>query len=266
MCILVRKVLNTINKKSIILITFSVIIVLLCSLIQWDEKLLLPLDLPDIDTEYEEQPPPFNTFNDKLWLHGVNDYDRVDELDDHKGMEIDIHYSSLRDEFYVTHDPDPAEYLILDSLLASIDDIEEYHIWLDFKNLNEYNYKQALFHLSSVCNDLNIEPGNIIVESMEPYYLSEYTSYGYNTSYYLPIFSPYDVSNKEITEYVEEITYNLNNSQVTFISADYKLYHFIKEYFPDSEMLLWQHHWNLLSPYLRHKMLEDPDVKVLLVR
>lgn len=237
-----------------------------CSIMEWDEKLLLPIDLPEIDIEYKEQPAPFNTFSDKLWLHGVNDYNRIDDLDDHKGLEIDVHFSSLRNEFYVTHEPDPKEYLVLDSLLASIDGIEDYHIWLDFKNLNEYNYKQALFCLSSTCRNFGIEPGDIIIESMEPYYLSDYTCYGYNTSYYLPAFSPYDVSDEEIIEHVKNIVYNLDKSHVTFISGDYKLYHFIKEYFPDSEMLLWQHHRNLFAPYLRRKILEDPDVKVLLVR
>jgi len=254
------------SKRNFKLIIFFVFVVVGCLAVRWDEKLLLPVKLPQIEVEYKEQPAPFTTFSDKLWLHGVDGYDQISYLDDYKGMEIDIHYNDQCDEFYVTHDPDPENYLVLDCLLDSIQGIENYHIWLDFKNLNKSNYQQALPKLTSVCNKFGISRANIIVESMEASCLSDYTRAGYNTSCYLPIFSPYKISDEQIIEYVETIAAKLNESYVTFVSADYKLYHFIKRYFPDANILLWQHHRNLLSPYLRGKMLKDPNVKVLLVR
>ncbi len=255
------------NYIWIILITLITVLFLILAL-DWKELLLQPVSFPDVDTQSNKHPNPNNQFEERIWLHRVNDYVRMVDAasDDYKGIEIDVHYSLTDDEFYVTHDPNPEELLNLEDLLSSESDIDDYYIWLDFKNLEDYNYQKALKRLIDIKQKLQIPSFNIIVESDNPYYLYDYTMHGFNTSYYLPAFNPYDASDREIVQYALTIDSVLMKSKVTYISGNYKQYHFIKKYFPDAEVLLWQTHRNLLAPYLRDKILDDPNVKVLLVR
>jgi len=249
-------------KKYIVLISAVAIVVTIKLTLDWRKVFLISKPFPMVEIQSDTS----NIFSSKLWLHKVNSYDRLLEaVKEYKGMEIDIHYSEANNNFYIAHDPNPDIYIYLNEFLGSISNIKDYYIWLDFKNLNKDNYEYGLNCLTAICKELQISPENIIVESRNALYLSEYTSSGFNTSYYLPIFDPYEVSDEKIKKYALEIDSTLMNSNVTFVSSDYKLYHFIKEYFPDIPMLLWQTHSNLLAPYLRKKILNDPNVKVLLI-
>lgn len=249
-------------KKYIALISAISIVIFIEITLDWRKVFLISRPFPIVEIQSDTS----EIFSSKLWLHRVNSFARLLEATkEYKGMEIDIHYDATNNNFYIAHDPYPENYIYLDEFLSSIGNIEDYYIWLDFKNLKEENHEYGLNCLTTICKELQIDLGNIIVESKNAHYLSEYTLSGFNTSYYLPIFDPYEVSDEKIRKYALEIDSMLMKSNVTFVSADYKLYHFIKEYFPETSMLLWQTHSNLLAPYLRKKILNDPNVKVLLI-
>lgn len=254
-------------KKSRKLIIFIVVIAVLatCLIINWRGLLLLPRAFPAVNIEAKVNPES-RSFSERVWLHKVDDYNRLSEgINKYKGLEIDIHYDSTRSNFYVSHDPDPQEYIYLDEFLGTVENVREHYFGLDFKNVSEDNYKPALALLDSICAKYQIDTHNVIVESNKPQYLSEYTSAGFNTSYYLPTFNPYNTSDEKIVKHAQAIDSVLVRNNVTYVSANYKQYYFIKEYFPGRKMLLWQTHKNLLAPYLRDKILEDPDIIVLLV-
>lgn len=253
------------NSKKYIAKLLLLCVVIFVFSTDWREKLLLPQEYPFVDIQSNLNPPDEEVYDEKLWLHRVNEYERMHKASKtYTGMEIDVHYSFIHNSFYTSHDPDPIEYIFLDDLLHSVENIHHFNIWLDVKNLHNDNAEAALQHLMYICDTLKIDPDNIIVESPYPHLLETFKKTGYNTSYYIPTFNPYDASEEEIIDYIEEIDSVLIVNDVDYISGNYKQYQLINHYFPDAHILLWQTHRNLLKPYLRKKLLKDPDVHVLL--
>ena len=198
----------------------------------WREKILFPVNMPDVATVGVTSRADQHIFDEKIWIHRVNSIERANIMaQKYKGIEIDITREPDSNHFYVSHDPDPEIYLPLDKMFEGINHIQKHYFWLDFKNLEEENAGLALDYLSELTARHGINQKNIIVESMAPHLLSGYTTAGFNTSFYLSVwdFNPYVASEKEIAGYAKNIDSMLQKSNVNFLSGDYLSYHFIKK-------------------------------------
>jgi len=234
----------------------------------WKEKLLFPIKMPNVTTTAVTNHPDNQLFSEKIWLHRTNSIKRAKIMaEKYKGFEMDIIWEADSAYFYVAHDPDPEIYLPLSQMFDNIENIQERYFWLDFKNLDEENADVALEYLLKLTDKHNMNRKHVIVESMDSYSLSAFTSAGFTTSFYLPIwdFNPYVASDKEIIDYAKNIDARLRESNVNYISGDHLSYRFIKKYFPDSQMLLWYLKNNRYTPYVRNKLTGDKQVKVILV-
>ena len=233
----------------------------------WREKLLFPIKMPDVVTTAKTNNSDTHHFDEKIWLHRVNSIERAKLMqDNYIGFEIDIIWDSDSCLFYIAHDPHPEIYVTLENYFDNINNCHGRYFWLDFKNLNEENLVLALEYLLKLTKKHNIDIKNVIVESMSPDILSNFTTAGFSTSFYLPIwdFNPYTSTETEITEYAKLIDSLLQNSNVNYLSSDFLSYHFIKKYFPDSHFLLWHLKESRLTPYVRKKLTKDKNVKVIL--
>jgi len=248
---------------AVILIVIMVSLVYLRLPSNWKEKVLFPISFPKAPTSAVTNSNENSVFSEKIWLHRVNSIERANIMaEKYKGLEMDIYWDMDSARFYVTHiSPAPELSLPLSKMIDGIKNIREQYLWFDFKNLNEENAEPALEYLLK----LNINRANTIVESGNPHLLSGFSAAGFATSYYLPIFNPYIVSENEIIDYAKKIDTALKNSNVNYISSDYVSYRFIKKYFPDSEILLWHLEDNRLKPFVRKKLARDKNVKVILV-
>ena len=234
----------------------------------WKEKILFPVNMPHVATVAVTNHTNNHIFDEKIWIHRVNSVERAKIMTQkYKGIEMDIIWEPDSNHFYVAHDPNPEIYLPLDKMFEGVDNIQEHYFWLDFKNLDEENAVLALGYLLKLVAKYKINQKNIIVESMDPYLLSDFTTAGFTTSFYLPTwdFNPYVASEKVTADYAKNIDAMLLKSNVNFLSSDYLSYRFIKKYFPDSQILLWHLENNRFTPYVRKKLIGDDHVHVVLV-
>jgi len=174
-------------------------------------------------------------FPSKVWAHRVITIEKYVEAQEvFSGVELDLIFDSSKVDFEVTYPPIKSIDLSLVEFLKSKKSYDDFGIWLDFKNLNEANYREAAQRLDSIIKTLNIGFQNVIVESKKPIFLHEFSERGFKTSYYLP-------SNLlKFTAQDLMVQNNLiNSSKVDFISTNIKNYSFVKNNFPDSKILTW---------------------------
>ena len=178
-------------------------------------------------------------YTSKVWAHRVNSIEKFEEARKiFSGIECDLVYNSSLNNFDVNHPPAKSINLTLFELLISNSNYNCCGVWLDFKNLNEINYLRSANKLDSVIKILKIDPKSIIVESSNPEFLEAFKAKGFKTSYYLP----QNFSNLDGESLLNQLKFTnvlLDSNKIDFVSSDVKDYYFIKNNFPNSEMLTW---------------------------
>ena len=178
-------------------------------------------------------------FSSKIWAHRVNSIEKYKEASNvFSGIELDLVFNSLNNTFDVNHPPAESINLSLFDFLKSKKDYHNFGVWLDFKNLDEFNYQQSVNKLASIIKILNIKSENIIVESKEPLYLYEFSKNGFKTSYYLP-YNISSLNNEDLMIQVHFINGLINSDKIDYISSDVKDYTFMKENFPNTKIITW---------------------------
>lgn len=231
----------------------------------WKEKTLIASSYPSFVTTGRTHVLTTG-FEEKIWVHRVNSTQRAGIMQNkYTGMEMDVIYDEENSRYYVSHDPVPEQYIQLDEILHTIQNPQNHLFWLDFKNLSENNCRDALNSLLELTQKYNLNTNNIIVESPNPYYLSDFTDSGFRTSYYIPRFNPYRSSQDFMLNKIQKIDSVLSISNVNYLSGEHNLYQFLKFYYPESKILLWYLPENILSPYVRRKLNHDSTVDVILI-
>lgn len=208
---------------------------------------------------------------DKIWAHRVNSVQKL-EFTQQKfaGVELDLVFDNKTMTFDVNHPPAPSIGLTLETYLNNFDTRSPVGIWLDFKNLNGENSRNALIRLDELSLNHQLDKSSIIIESQSPKYLSGFSDSGYKTSYYLPTFLN-QLSSKELIERIKEIEQNMQSFPTTAISTNIVDYDIIAVHFPEVTKYLWSidktYTSRLFKNYVQtRKALQDPKVEVLLVR
>lgn len=178
-------------------------------------------------------------FSSKIYAHRVNSIQKYQEAKNvFSGIELDLVFNSLNNTFDVNHPPVKSINLTLFDFLNSKKEYNNFGIWLDFKNLNESNYQQSVNKLDSIIRILNINPEDVVVESMVPVYLDMFTKKGFKTSYYLPT----NISNLESEDLMIHYDY-INNliasGKINYISSQVEDYTFMKDNFPSTKIITW---------------------------
>lgn len=205
----------------------------------------------------------------KVWLHCANDIHKARHFQNkYAGLEIDITYVDslqtllvFKGEKTVKHNP-----ITLEEWLNGIEKINNLGLWLDFKNLNNNNKTLILNELNRLCSKYGINKNNLIIESTAPYCLPTFQDEDYRTSFYIPKFKPKKSSESEILKHTSYIRDVISKYGITTISGYYYQYEFMRDSFPDQDLLIW---YSLHNPIIRNKCIKltnnDNDVKVLLV-
>ncbi|MCD7972986.1 MAG: hypothetical protein LUG18_10045 [Candidatus Azobacteroides sp.] len=232
--------------------------------ISWKEELLIIRSFPKLETKGTTYASTA-FYEDKYWLHRVNTLERLSIMESkYKGLETDINYDPERNLLYVSHAIQEIPALPLQTFFQYVTNKDAHYFWLDIKNLNKNNYTKIYDCLVSIITENGIHPSRIIIESTQPELLEAFTDFGFNTSFYLPYFNLYKLTEEEILNYAKEIDSLLLRSKVNYLSSGYTTYPFIKEYFPEADILLWHTKKNIFTPYIRKKLSKDEKIKVIL--
>lgn len=203
----------------------------------------------------------------KSWIKGVNTVFQIEQLDPNvAGFEVDVYFDTIKNYLQVYHDSSGYSTLNIESILAVYKARNlSSSIWLDFKNLSAHNEKQSLNYIAALRKQFLLFD-KIIVESSSPQYLQSFCDSAFYTSYYIPYFNPYRISEEELVIQLDHIGNELSKYKVSSISGYYFQYPVLKKYFPNYPILTWTDKSNisLVSKSFNKRLLADSHVKVLL--
>lgn len=120
---------------------------------------------------------------DKIWLHRTNTIEKLHEFEgEYKNFECDVLFVPELSDFRTGHDTPSSESLgfYLDFLGKN----PGRELWIDLKNLNEANSRQAESLLTAMLARSGASKEQLIVESRDWKALRHFTQEGYYTSIY----------------------------------------------------------------------------------
>ncbi|MEO7307568.1 MAG: hypothetical protein ABIR78_11360 [Ferruginibacter sp.] len=178
---------------------------------------------------------------DKTWKKAVNTKEQMNELNpDIKGFECDIYFDTASARsFDVHHDPGKSIGYSLDDLLQLYRQKNlQASIWLDIKNLDDLTAPVILQSLIELRNKYQLH-NKILVESSRADLLTAFSDSGFYTSYYTPMFNPYQMDDAALISRADSISAVLKNSRVNALSGYYFQYPFLHHCFANYPLLIW---------------------------
>jgi hypothetical protein len=207
------------------------------------------------------------TVTGKKWVKAVNTTIQMEQFPaDAGGFEMDVYFDTSKKCLLVYHDSSAYSQLNIADILNVYKARKlSSSIWFDFKNLSAANEKQSLIYIASLRQQFSLN-NKLIVESSAPQYLQSFCDSGFYTSYYVPFFNPYLLTEKETIQIIDKISNNLSKYPTAALSGYYFQYPFLKRYFPNYPVLTWANESNLsLVGYIFNRMLlTDERVKIVL--
>ncbi len=215
---------------------------------------------------------PFQSMNDltredKNWIKGVNSKEQLTRLDrDVAGFECDVYFDTTSKSFNVHHDEDKNIGYSLNELLQIYQQRNlQVGIWLDIKNLDQSNDTQVLRNLVSLRDKYKLI-NKILVESSHGQVLTSFCDSGFFTSYYVPFFNPYKISNDKLKVWADSIASVISNAKVDALSGYYFQSSFLNHYFPKYPVLTWVDNssLSLVNFLFQRKIASDKSIFIVL--
>lgn len=203
----------------------------------------------------------------KEWVKAVNTKVALDKISKtNSGFECDVYFNEQRNIFEVHHDPDKETGFNLNDLLEAYKKRElQASIWLDLKNLGDSNYSSAVATLTELRNKYRLK-NKLLVESSRADLLGAFSDSGFYTSWYTPMFNPYQIADKEVKYWVDSLSTVITRSKVNAMSGYYFQYPFLHHYFPNYPVLIWSANdkFSLVNWLFKKKIAADKDVFIAL--
>lgn len=203
-----------------------------------------------------------------VWLHRVNTIDKARHFQNqYPGFELDVHFDTSVNTFFVRHDFTDTTTLTLATWLGALEKPEQLGYWLDFKNLSQANGPKALAELVRIRNFFHLGQNPIVVESSDPATLPSFDTLNFRISFYIPTFDPETLTPSEEQMYIDYIHAGVISNNIPTISGYHFQHTFMQNNFPDLNKLLW--YLDSFDGTLKDSVIsltsKDPAVEILLV-
>lgn len=229
------------NKYKLMVFIIGLYLVTDIALHKGMARILLQNNFPERKIE-NNLPQNKNTLinTGKKWVKAVDTKELMDKLPANiNGFECDVYFDLEKNIFDVHHDIDNSIGLDLVTLLEAYRQKKmQSGIWLDLKNLDDSNYKVAVDVLVGLRNEFGLKD-KILVESNRADLLTAFSDKDFYTSYYTPMFNPYQMEDEEIKHWVDSLSLVIRHSNVSALSGYYFQYPFLHRYFPQYPVLTW---------------------------
>jgi hypothetical protein len=176
----------------------------------------------------------------KNWRQGINTIEKIEQLEKAiAGFEMDVYFDTSKNCLEVYHDSSVYSSLKITSILDVYRSRQlTASVWLDFKNLTSSNAGPALHYISGLRKSYGLN-NKLIIESSAIKSLRAFCDSGFFTSYYVPFFNPYLLSESELKGQLYNIQTGLIKYPTSAISGYYFQYPVLKNYFPSYPILTW---------------------------
>lgn len=205
--------------------------------------------------------------DNKLWAHAMNSVDTaLKRIDEFQGIELDVVFEKENGTFNVRHNVERASSNIyLKEYLEMIDaKNDKIYYWIDFKNLNRDNLKEATIRLQEIISKRNLA-NRMIVESFMATEVVELNKSGIRTSFWIPHLDANSTKADSARAFslIDDV---IKSGCFNALSAHYKMLQFLHEFYPENNIHLWTN--GLITGQDKSVISElhaQKDVKVILV-
>lgn len=200
---------------------------------------------------------PFYFNHEKLWKHRfLNPVSDSLQINEFKGFEVDVFYNSEINVFEVKYYGDESKFTLSEYFNYFGKDK---CFWIDFKNLNEKNFKESYKKLKEICANKNLKE-RVFVESKNMDLLNYFQINGFSVSYWVP---NYNFFGSLITSF--QVRMNLLKYQPDAISCNFNSLHFYTKKFPNYNFYCWVNKMSKESDKSRIiKKLENKNIRIIL--
>ncbi len=231
-------------------------------------RVLFPKDFAEVKKEAMlPQSKSILVNKDKNWIKGVNSKEQMLELNlDDAGFECDVYFDTAAGTFYVHHDRGKNTGYSLGNLLQLYQQNKlQASIWLDIKNLGDFNAALVLQSLTELRNKYKLH-NKILVESGRADLLTAFSDSSFFTAYYAPFFNPYKMNANELNSMADSIASVISKSKINALSGYYFQCSFLKHYFPEYPVLTWidKADFSLVSFFFQRKINADQSIFIAL--
>lgn len=198
---------------------------------------------------------------ERIWAHKINSLDSINErVEEFKGIEIDVFYIEETNKFEIKRVIN-SEGLDLELFLDSIIKVKELYFWFDYKNLNEHT-NAGISKLHSILNTRKLL-GKSFVES---YFSDDLMGFKDKLTTSFWISSPIIPTSKLGKDSLYKKLQYIEKCNINMLSADFRMFEFVTEYFPDYKCNYWIFH--SLTKVKRdalYEILDSPNTNVILI-
>lgn len=194
----------------------------------------------------------------RVFPHRVNSVGKLKDIwqDGFRSFEIDARFGDNNTTYFQIGHNHGVMGVKMENFLSSVTYSEIERVWLDFKNLNKNNYKQAIERLDYLDKKFDLKRKTIVESGTTLPFFKELKKAGWHTSYYMPtekIVTQLKENNvTEMKKLAVKIASQTKSQNLSAVSFDHKLYPFIKQYLEPliSDNIVY-HIW--YAPTLRKK-------------
>lgn len=212
----------------------------------------------------------FSYSKSKIWKHGVySKYDaaKYEKLFD--GMEVDIVYSTEKDDLFIGRVEDDANNgNSFNDWLAMLEQPQNVKLWIDFKNLSKDNCIKAIASLEKLVSKYDIK-NNVLVENQDLDALSHAKQSGFHVILWVDNLhywrSPH--TRNDSISICKTIRNKINKLHPDAISSEFTAYPMLCDSFPEQNIHFWDTPKDFTDENVRHtqELCRNKSVKVVLV-
>ncbi len=231
-------------------------------------RVMLPSSFTDKIKPYKIQPvnKPL-IIKGKKWAKAVNSISLLQEIDSTvPGLEFDLYLDTIQNKFFVYHDSSGISSESIDQLLSLYKQRNlKSSMWFDLKNISAKNCNKAIRVLNNLHDSFSLK-GKTIMETSVADCLTPLYDAGYYTSFYVPFFNPYEISENEFVHNMDSIAGLLVKHPACALSGYYFQYPALKKFFPSYPLLTWSDvsYSSVVSLSFNRSLQNDSMVKVIL--
>jgi len=198
----------------------------------------------------------------RVFPHRINSIGKLKNIwsDGFRSFEIDARFGDNNTSYFQLGHNNGVMGMKMENFLLSVTYSEIERVWLDFKNLNKNNYKQAIERLDYLDKKFDLKRKFIVESGTTLPFFNEFKKAGWHTSYYMPtkkIVTQLKENNvTEMKKIASQIASQIKFQNISAVSFDHRLYPFVRQYLepliPDH---IVYHVW--YAPALKKKSFAD---------
>lgn len=208
-------------------------------------------------------------FDHQIWAHRNNSFEDLERYQKtFTGLEIDLMYRADQNILDVNHPPAKSLGISFENYLQKFSENDSLFLWLDIKNLTVELANPIFERVDVLLEKYNMDKSRVLIESVVPEALLNFSKAGYVTSYYLPPI--HTLTPEQVMPIMSKAKRLVERGQISGISQSIEGILYAQYFMPNVAKFTWALDVSVDSDQLKSFALrtlrDNDDIKVILVR